>query len=429
MLSFPLFTLKTFQQRSEIFNFAAKRKHSHFLLAESALQLFELPKHFAKIALHRKWSFGALFAAGNGYVMKAFSGLREEECIRILKCEPACGIGAGNDIAVAQLRQDDFERFAESIQNANRILQRHDRCGWRSAVRSFVEDERKLGLRILRMNQKGRAAIHIAAQQSQAFIGSVPRIDHDVVQFVAQEVFDHALETRLDLKKIRENADWRESALHYSRLKKAANRFCRVAMLRDDGFERSFFPQSGGELCPQQIEMTLGSSFFRTFRFDRPAKLTDLFGNSGDALRHGFKLESKLAALSTEGFYLKVRIDDFRVQTLSSAIGAGAALCRLGELVAQARDRRHCVKYSDARFFLLVFQFGQCSGCRCRFLLRQVKFMLGQSKIGCCGFQNLAVGIALRLKRCEPMTSLSEFRFSQSGAGCQLGAAFVVMPA
>jgi hypothetical protein len=114
-------------------------------------------------------------------------------------------------------------------------------------VRGFVEDEGKLGLRIFGMNQKSGAAINVAAQQAQAFIGCVPALDHDVVQFVAEKVFNHAFETRLDLKKIREHADRREAALHHSRLEQAANRFGGVAMFGDDRFQRSLLAESGGE--------------------------------------------------------------------------------------------------------------------------------------------------------------------------------------
>ena len=103
-------------------------------------------------------------------------------------------------------------------------------------MRGFVEDEGELGLRILGMNQKSGAAVDVAAQQAEALVGSVPGLDHDVVQFVAQEVFHHALKARLDFKKIRKHADRGKAALHNSRLEKAANRFGRVAMLGDNRF-------------------------------------------------------------------------------------------------------------------------------------------------------------------------------------------------
>ena len=48
------------------------------------------------------------------------------------------------------------------------------------------------------MNQERSAAIHVGAQHAQAFVSGIPRLDDDVIQFVAQEIFDHALVFRLD---------------------------------------------------------------------------------------------------------------------------------------------------------------------------------------------------------------------------------------
>ena len=76
----------------------------------------------------------------------------------------------------------------------------------RSVVMALIRDKRKLGLRVLGMDQECRASIDVGAQQAQAFVGGVPRLDDDVVQFVAQEVFDHALVARLDFEKIGEHS-------------------------------------------------------------------------------------------------------------------------------------------------------------------------------------------------------------------------------
>ena len=86
-------------------------------------------------------------------------------------------------------------------------------------VRIFINRKGKLGLRVLGMHQECRAAIHVGAEKTQAFIRSVPRLDHDVVQFVAQEIFDHAFVARLDFKEIGEHSRRSHPALHDSRLK------------------------------------------------------------------------------------------------------------------------------------------------------------------------------------------------------------------
>ena len=134
-------------------------------------------------------------------------------------------------------------------------------------MRGLVHHEGELGLRIFGMHQEGRAAIDVAAQQAQAFIGRVPRLHHDVVEFVAQEVFDHALVLRFDFEEIRQHAHGSEPTLQRSRLEQAANRFRGVTMLGDDRFERSLLAQSRGELGAQAVELTLGFVFLVALGF------------------------------------------------------------------------------------------------------------------------------------------------------------------
>ena len=87
------------------------------------------------------------------------------------------------------------------------------------------------------MHEEGRASIHVGAQHAQAFVGRVPRLHHDVIQFVAQEVFDHALVPRFHFEEIRKHAHRRKPALHHPGLKQPTNRLGRISMFGDDGFE------------------------------------------------------------------------------------------------------------------------------------------------------------------------------------------------
>src|SRR5208337_5219113 len=145
---------------------------------------------------------------------------------------------------------------------------------------------------------------------------------------------------------------------------------------RDHRFEGPFFPEGGGKLGAKHIQIGLGPRLFETLGFDQASELADLLRNSSDALRYGFELESQLSALSAKGFYLQIRIGEFSLQTPCFAVRTRQSLLRLRQLVAKARDRRHGVKNCDARFFLLLFEFGQrgCSGSG--FLLRKGKFVL-----------------------------------------------------
>ena len=62
------------------------------------------------------------------------------------------------------------------------------------------------------MDQERRAAIHIAAQQAQAFVGRVPRLHHDVVQLLAQEVVHHMLVAVFDFEEVGQHADGRQAS-------------------------------------------------------------------------------------------------------------------------------------------------------------------------------------------------------------------------
>ena len=107
-------------------------------------------------------------------------------------------------------------------------------------------------------------------------------------------------------------------------------------MLGDDGFERTFLTESRGVLGAEHVEIGFGAGFFQLLLFDQAAELADFFADSGDALRDGFKFEGELAALSAEGFDLRVGVGDFGVEAAGLAVGSGEAFFGLRELIAQA---------------------------------------------------------------------------------------------
>ncbi len=98
------------------------------------------------------------------------------------------------------------------------------------------------------MDQEGSAAVDSGTQHAQAFVGGIPGFHDDIVQFIAQEVFDHSFIARLHFEEVREHAHGRKASVHYARLKQAANGFGGVSMLGDDGFERTFLAKSGSVL-------------------------------------------------------------------------------------------------------------------------------------------------------------------------------------
>ena len=202
MIGFALFAIQAFQQGTEIFDFAAQSEHAHFFIPQGAFEVFELAQDFAQLTLHGERALGALLASGDGDVMEALAGLREEEGVGIFEREAASDAGFGDDVPVAEFWEDHFQGFAKAVQYTDGVLQGNDLRRWRRAVCGFIDDERELGLRVFGMDEEGSAAIDAGAQHAQAFVSGVPGLYDDVVQFITEEVFDDALIARFDLEEV-----------------------------------------------------------------------------------------------------------------------------------------------------------------------------------------------------------------------------------
>ena len=114
MFSLALFAFEAFEQGSEFIDFPAQGQDSRLFVTQATLKIIELAKHVAQLPLHRERSFGALFAAGDGDVMEAFAGLREEEGVGIFERKPARDPRLGNNVAVAKLGKNHFQRTCQS---------------------------------------------------------------------------------------------------------------------------------------------------------------------------------------------------------------------------------------------------------------------------------------------------------------------------
>jgi len=156
----------------------------------------------------------------------------------------------------------------------------------------------------------------------------------------------------------------------------------------------------------ESVEIGFGASFFQLFLFDQAAELADLFADSADALGDGFEFEGELAALSAEGFDLRVRVGDLGFEAAGFAIGSGEAFFGLRELVAQARGGRNGVENGDARFFLLALDLGEAGGSGSGVLLAEGEIVFRAGEVGGGGFQNLAVGFAFGFERGQAMARL-----------------------
>src|SRR5215471_1739118 len=81
--------------------------------------------HLAQLTLQRERAFLTLLSSGDGDVVEAFAGGREEVCVWILQRQVPRDFDVRSDIAIAQLGQNDFQRTTKAVQDADATLQRH----------------------------------------------------------------------------------------------------------------------------------------------------------------------------------------------------------------------------------------------------------------------------------------------------------------
>ena len=70
---FAPFRFESLQTRSQILDFVPEVQHPGFFVTQSLFEFVQQSQHVAQLALHRKWTFSALLASGDGHVMKAFA--------------------------------------------------------------------------------------------------------------------------------------------------------------------------------------------------------------------------------------------------------------------------------------------------------------------------------------------------------------------
>ena len=104
------------------------------------------------------------------------------------------------------------------------------------------------------MYQECGTAIYPGAQHSQPFIGRIPRLHYDVVQLIAQEVFNHTFVAIFHLNEIGQHTGSRKTVLLAAGLKQSLYRFSGIAVLGNQGFQRRSFSQGAGVLATQTVE-------------------------------------------------------------------------------------------------------------------------------------------------------------------------------
>ena len=70
------------------------------------------------------------------------------------------------------------------------------------------------------MYEERRAPIYVAFEQPQAFIGGIPGLHHDVIQFIAQEVFHYVLVLVFHFEEVGQHSGWGVAFAQSARLKR-----------------------------------------------------------------------------------------------------------------------------------------------------------------------------------------------------------------
>ena len=155
-------------------------------------------------------------------------------------------------------------------------------------------------------------------------------------------------------------------------------------------------------------------------------RVGDLRGQSIDTLRRGFKLQTKLTALSAEAFQLLLSGGGVVAQTLRFAIKRNDALLGLGDAVAHGGGCGHGLKNGVTTLFLPALDFDERRRSGCRFLLALLQFLLRVGHISIGRLERGTVGLQLLLKTSCLLLSVGDLSLRSGGAGVEFGAALLV---
>ena len=297
-----------------------QRSCTQLRLSQLALDLSKLLLRLADLAFQRQRPLNPGLAPGHRHVVKTFAGRREEKCGGIFERQRPCRLGIGSHITLAQLRQNRLQRPPKPIQHADAIPQRHNPlrlCVIRHPVGPF---KRKPRLRVLRMDEESRPAIHARLQQPNPFVGRIPALDHDVVQLIAQELIDYALVLAVHFQEIRQGPHRGQSAAQRLRLEQLAHGVRRVAVFANQRFERLASTAQRRMLSAQLIRMPPRLLLLRALRLDLPTQRGDLRFHPPQRLGYRLKRQRNLPTLRAQRLKIAPRRLHLHAQALCLAL-------------------------------------------------------------------------------------------------------------
>src|ERR1700730_5657259 len=95
-------------------------------LGQLLLGLLHLLLHLDQLTLQGERTLCARTSAGDSDIMEGLARRRQEERMRVRQRQRTGGVGVRRDEALAQLRQNHFERSTEAVQYTDALLQWHD---------------------------------------------------------------------------------------------------------------------------------------------------------------------------------------------------------------------------------------------------------------------------------------------------------------
>ncbi len=114
-----------------------------------------------------------------------------------------------DDVAVLELGEDSLERAAESVEDADGVLQRCDALLVHSLFGVGASSQIRNGCGIVGVDQEGGAAIDSGLEQVDAVLGCRPAIDDEVIELFAKKLVDYAFMLAGDFKEVGERAHGR----------------------------------------------------------------------------------------------------------------------------------------------------------------------------------------------------------------------------
>src|SRR6266568_7509884 len=127
------------------------------------------------------------------------------------------------------------------------------------------------------MNEEGGAAIDAGFEDADAFFGSIPTLDYDVIQLVAQKLVDHSFVRTANLDEVGQGAYGGHSVGEGSRLQETAHRFGGVTVISDQGIEGVAPANCGGMFAAELVSAGTQGILFATTSLQGFAQL----GNFG----------------------------------------------------------------------------------------------------------------------------------------------------